>query len=64
MLAGEDLTPIPAVRLAAHHNPMRFSDGSGGVSRRRVTLPFGRDTGKRVRPAAAGKYANRSSIPL
>lgn len=31
---------IPAVILAVNNNPMRFSDRSGGVSRRRVILPF------------------------
>lgn len=31
---------IPAVVLAVNNNPMRFSDRSGGVSRRRVILPF------------------------
>ena len=31
---------IPAVILAVNNNPMRFSDRSGGVSRRRVFLPF------------------------
>ena len=33
-------THIPAVILAVNNNPMRFSDRSGGVSRRRVILPF------------------------
>lgn len=33
-------THIPAVILAANNNPMRFSDRSGGVSRRRVILTF------------------------
>ncbi|CUZ58736.1 primase-helicase zinc-binding domain-containing protein [Serratia marcescens] len=31
---------IPAVILAVNNNPMQFSDRSGGVSRRRVILPF------------------------
>ena len=31
---------IPAVILAVNNNPMRFSDRSGGVSRRRVILTF------------------------
>jgi len=31
---------IPAVILAVNNNPMRFSDRSGGVSRRRVILHF------------------------
>ncbi|WP_421081457.1 hypothetical protein, partial [Serratia fonticola] len=30
----------PAVILAVNNNPMQFSDRSGGVSRRRVILPF------------------------
>ncbi len=30
----------PAVILAVNNNPMRFSDRSGGVSRRRVILTF------------------------
>ena len=34
------LTHIPAVILAVNNNPMRFSDRSGGVSRRRIILPF------------------------
>lgn len=33
-------THIPAVILAVNNNPMRFSDRSGGVSRRRVILTF------------------------
>ncbi|HFL6936700.1 TPA: primase-helicase zinc-binding domain-containing protein [Serratia marcescens] len=33
-------THIPAVILAVNNNPMQFSDRSGGVSRRRVILPF------------------------
>ncbi|EKN4821491.1 phage/plasmid primase, P4 family [Yersinia enterocolitica] len=33
-------TSIPAVILAVNNNPMRFSDRSGGVSRRRVILSF------------------------
>jgi len=33
-------THIPAVILAMNNNPMRFSDRSGGVSRRRVILTF------------------------
>ncbi|MBA0035495.1 toprim domain-containing protein [Pantoea sp. BIGb0393] len=33
-------TQIPAVILAVNNNPMRFSDRSGGVSRRRVILTF------------------------
>ena len=33
-------TYIPAVILALNNNPMRFSDRSGGVSRRRVILSF------------------------
>ena len=33
-------THIPAVILAVNNNPMRFSGRSGGVSRRRVILPF------------------------
>ena len=33
-------THIPAVILVVNNNPMRFSDRSGGVSRRRVILPF------------------------
>ncbi len=33
-------THIPAVILAVNNNPMRFSDRSGGVSRRRVILHF------------------------
>lgn len=33
-------THIPAVILAVNNNPMRFSDLSGGVSRRRVILTF------------------------
>jgi len=33
-------THIPAVILAVNNNPMRFSDRSGGVSRRRVILSF------------------------
>jgi len=33
-------THIPAVILAINNNPMRFSDRSGGVSRRRVILTF------------------------
>ncbi|MEG7511368.1 primase-helicase zinc-binding domain-containing protein [Serratia sp. IR-2025] len=31
---------IPAVILAVNNNPMQFSDRSGGISRRRVILPF------------------------
>jgi len=31
---------VTAVILAVNNNPMRFSDRSGGVSRRRVILPF------------------------
>jgi len=31
---------IPAMILAVNNNPMRFSDRSGGVSRRRVILTF------------------------
>lgn len=33
-------THIPAVILAVNNNPMRFTDRSGGVSRRRVILHF------------------------
>lgn len=33
-------THIPAVILAVNNNPMRFTDHSGGVSRRRVILHF------------------------
>lgn len=33
-------THIPAVILAVNNNPMRFSDRSGGVSRRRVIIHF------------------------
>lgn len=33
-------THIPAVILAVNNNPMRFTDRSGGVSRRRVILTF------------------------
>lgn len=33
-------TQIPAVILAVNNNPMRFTDRSGGVSRRRVILHF------------------------
>ncbi|CAI2518764.1 primase-helicase zinc-binding domain-containing protein [Serratia liquefaciens] len=33
-------TYIPAVILAVNNNPMRFSDRSGGVSRRRVIITF------------------------
>ncbi|MBK4785364.1 MAG: DNA primase [Pantoea sp. Pent] len=33
-------TYIPAVILAVNNNPMRFTDRSGGVSRRRVILHF------------------------
>jgi len=33
-------TNIPAVILAVNKNPMRFTDHSGGVSRRRVILTF------------------------
>ncbi|EBO4973965.1 toprim domain-containing protein [Salmonella enterica] len=33
-------THIPAVVLAVNNNPMRFTDRSGGVSRRRVILHF------------------------
>lgn len=33
-------THIPAVILAVNNNPMRFSDRSGGVSRRRVIITF------------------------
>lgn len=33
-------TRIPAVILAVNNSPMRFSDRSGGVSRRRVIIPF------------------------
>jgi len=33
-------THVPAVILAVNNNPMRFSDRSGGVSRRRVILTF------------------------
>lgn len=33
-------THIPAVILAVNNNPMRFTDRSGGVSRRRVLLHF------------------------
>lgn len=33
-------TRIPAVILAVNKSPMRFSDRSGGVSRRRVIIPF------------------------
>lgn len=31
---------IPALILAVNNNPMRFSDRSGGVSRRRIILTF------------------------
>ena len=31
-------THLPAVILAVNNNPMRFTDRSGGVSRRRVIL--------------------------
>lgn len=31
---------IPAVILAVNNNPMRFTDRSGGVSRRRVIIHF------------------------
>ncbi|WP_224653189.1 primase-helicase zinc-binding domain-containing protein [Pectobacterium versatile] len=34
-------TRIPAVILAVNNSPMRFSDRSGGVSRRRVIIHFG-----------------------
>jgi putative DNA primase/helicase len=33
-------THIPAVILAVNNNPMRFTDRSGGVSRRRVIIHF------------------------
>lgn len=33
-------THIPAVILAVNNNPMRFTDRSGGVSRRRVIIYF------------------------
>lgn len=33
-------THIPAVTLAVNNNPMRFTDRSGGVSRRRVIIHF------------------------
>ena len=33
-------THIPAVILAVNKNPMRFTDHSGGVPRRRVILTF------------------------
>jgi len=33
-------THIPAVILAVNNNPMRFTDRSGGVSRRMVILHF------------------------
>ncbi len=33
-------TYIPTVILAVNKNPIRFSDRSGGVSRRRAILPF------------------------
>ena len=33
-------TQIPAVILAVNNNPMRFTDRSGGVSRRRVIMHF------------------------
>lgn len=33
-------THIPAVILAVNNIPMRFSDRSGGVSRRRIILTF------------------------
>lgn len=33
-------TSTPAMILAVNNNPTRFSDRSGGVSRRRFILPF------------------------
>ncbi|MCQ4078753.1 hypothetical protein FK519_28695, partial [Klebsiella pneumoniae] len=33
-------THIPSVILAVNNNPMRFTDRSGGVSRRRVIIHF------------------------
>lgn len=33
-------THIPAVILAVNNNPMRFTDRSGGMSRRRVIIHF------------------------
>ncbi|KOC88282.1 primase-like DNA-binding domain-containing protein [Winslowiella iniecta] len=56
-------THIPAVILAVNNNPMRFSDRSGGVSRRRVILTFPEVIPAKVRdPKLLDKISNELAV--
>lgn len=56
-------THIPAVILAVNNNPMRFSDRSGGVSRRRVILHFPEQIAPKERdPQLKNKIARELAV--
>jgi len=56
-------THIPAVILAVNNNPMRFTDRSGGVSRRRVILHFPEIIAAEERdPQLKGKIAGELAV--
>ena len=56
-------THIPAVILAVNNNPMRFTDRSGGVSRRRVILHFPEQIAQEERdPQLKNKIARELAV--
>ncbi|GAR50182.1 hypothetical protein NGUA13_00652 [Salmonella enterica] len=62
-MTGQDSRPSPAVILAVNNNPMRFSDRSGGVCRRRVILHFPEQIAPKERdPQLKNKIARELAV--